>query len=323
MKNLTWASVALMTGLIACSAPTPTPQPAPAAPTSPAGEAAAPEPTSAAAPVSAPQSASSSLPAADRAAAGRARLSKTPGGRVVLRAIDAHGGLEAWYAGKALRFRYEYRPVSGQGAKNSLQTIDLLGSRAYHEMEEPAKGVFAWDGKRAWSKFESPDAKVAVHFWALTPYYFVGLPFPFADEGVHLDVLLDEPHFGLPPCDVVRVTFAPGTGDAADDYYIAHFAKRDGRLIAVRYVVSWKPFVAGRGIKHTPEKLLVFSEFDGAGALTLARTHTFHKIANGERGEVATVATVSQIAHPALFDEAWMTPPEGAVFDTSLQDAGK
>lgn len=272
-------------------------------------------------PASAPASEPSSAPGVNRAALGTARLEATPAGRVVLRGIKAHGGLDAWYAGKALRFRYAYRPVDGRGAKNSLQTIDLFESRAYHDMDEPAKGVFAWDGSRAWSKFDTPDAKVPVHFWALTPYYFVGLPFVFADPGVHLDVLLGEPDFGLPPCDVVRVTFAADTGDAPGDYYLAHFAKRDGRLLAVRYVVSWKPFVAPRGLAHTPEKLLVYSEFDGVGALTMARTHTFYAIADGARGPAVTVATVSDLAHPAVFDPARLVPPPDAVFDDSLANA--
>jgi hypothetical protein len=318
---------AILVLAFACSTPAPNPAAVPDKPAVPEAPA-TPEPPATVptsgvdAPPSAPQTAASSAPAGDRAAAGIARLAKTPAGRVVLRGIDAHGGLKAWYAGEALRFRYEYRPLGGKGAKASLQTIHLFDSRAYHEMSEPAVGVFAWDGQRAWSKFETADAKVPVHFWALTPYYFVGLPFPFADPGVQLQLLQDEPDFGLPPCDVVRVTFAPGTGDASDDYYIAHFAKRDGRLLAVRYVVSWKPFVAPRGMAHTPEKLLVFSEFDGAGALTVARTHTFHKIKDGKRGEEVTVGTVSQIAHPATFDEARVVPPEGAVFDTSLADFG-
>lgn len=241
---------------------------------------------------------------------------------VVLRGIQAHGGLDAWYASEAIQFRYDYRPTSGKPAKNSVQTVDLHQSRVYHDMIEPAVGTFAWDGERAWGKFEG-EAKVPVHFWALTPYYFVGLPFVFADPGVQLELLKDEPDFGLPPCDVVRVTFAGDTGDAPDDYYIAHFARSDGRLIAVRYVVSWKPFVAPRGIPHTPEKLLVFSEFDGVGALTIAKTHTFYALADGVRGEVVTVATVSELKHPAPFDAERLTAPEGAVYDTSLADAQK
>lgn len=256
---------------------------------------------------------------ARRAAEGKKRLAATPAGRIVLRGVDHHGGLDAWFAGRALTFRYDYQPVGDRPGRNSLQTVDLLASRAYHEMKEPVEGRFAWDGERAWSTFD--PSKAAPRFWALTPYYFVGLPFVLGDPGVNLAIVDDDPAAaGLPPADVVKATYDDGTGDAPDDYYVAYFAKDDGRLLGIRYVVSYKPFMKG-GMQHTPEKLLVYEDVQPAGPLKLARTHTTYAFPEGKRGDKVTVTKVSEVKYGATFDETRLDMPKGAHLDTSLSGA--
>lgn len=252
---------------------------------------------------------------ADRAAASIARLEASPAGKIVLESTKRHGGLAAWFTGKALQFNYRYAPVGGQPARDSLQTVDLLSSRAYHDMVSPVKGQLAWDGKQAWSTFDPKAA--APRFWALTPYYFVGMPFVLGDPGVNLTIVNEDPALaGLPPAHTVKVTYNAGTGDAPDDYYIAYIAKDDARLLAVRYVVSYKAFMKD-GKKHKPEKILIYSDFKPAGPLTLARTHSFFKYP-GKKGDPASNATLSKVKYAAPFDEQRLVMPAGARIDTSL-----
>ena len=269
----------------------------------------------------APASQPASQPAAAhgaRAAEARARLEASPAGRVILAATEAHGGLEAWFAGQALTFRYDYRPVKGP-ARTSVQTVDLLGSRVYHRLEAPSRGDFAFDGARAWMKLDGAEP-FAARFWALTPYYFVAMPFVLGDPGVQLDLLDEDPApAGLEDVDVVRVTFAPGTGDAPGDYYVLYVCKRTRLVLALRYVVTYAPFFEGKAVKATPEKLLVYEDLAPAGPLTLARRHTFYALADGHRGERVTDAQVSAVEYGAAFDEARLAMPEGAVVDEALQ----
>jgi hypothetical protein len=250
----------------------------------------------------------------NRATDSIARLKASPAGRIVLRSTQRHGGLAAWFKGKALRFHYDYAPTQGP-RRTSLQTVDLLSSRAYHDMTSPVKGQLAWDGTQAWSTFDPKAA--APRFWALTPYYFVGMPFVFGDPGINLAIVQADPKLaGLPPADVVKITFGKGVGDAPDDYYYAYFARDDGRLLAVRYVVSYAPFMKP-GMQHTPEKILVFEDLKPAGPLTLARTHRFFMFP-GKRGAAASTGTVSQVQYGAPFDEKRLVKPAGAQVDTSL-----
>ncbi|MEZ4272120.1 MAG: hypothetical protein R3C68_12030 [Myxococcota bacterium] len=237
---------------------------------------------------------------------------------MILRSTDHHGGLAKWFAGTALQFRYDYKPTDPKRSRrDTTQTIDLLSARAYHVAHAPIEGRFAWDGTRAWASF--PPEKIAARFWALTPYYFVAMPFVLGDPGVRLQISQDDPaDAGLPPCDVVRVTFDQGTGDAPDDYYVVYLAKESGRLVALRYVVSYKPFMASKGVSHTPEKLLVYEDYQEAGPLTLARTHRFYAFADGKRGSLVTVSTVSDVQYGAQFDAAQLTMPAGAQIDTSM-----
>lgn len=252
---------------------------------------------------------------ARRAAEGKQRLAAAgKAGEIVLRGIERHGGLDAWFAGKALRFDYRYDPVGEAPPVETTQVIDLLASRAYHDIKTPGAGRFAFNGERAWIKLEDAAFQMPPRFWSLTPYYFVGLPFVLGDPGVKLEVIGDDPAAaGLPPADVIKVTYESGTGDAPDDYYIAYFARDDGRLLAVRYIVTYEPLLAKRGGKAGPEKLLVYDDFQKVGPLTLARSHAFHAFPDGKRGEKGTDAGPSAIEYGATFDEARLVMPEGAV----------
>jgi hypothetical protein len=265
-----------------------------------------------------PASHPASRPAgAQRADEARARLGATEAGRLVLAATEAHGGLEAWFAGGALAFRYDYVPVQG-ARRTSMQTVDLLGARAYHDLEAPAVGKLAFDGHQAWMQLEPPEP-FAARFWALTPYYFVGMPFVLGDPGVILTKLDEDPGpAGFSGVDVVKATFAPGTGDAPEDYYILYLEQASRRLLALRYVVTYAPFFEGKPARASPEKLLVYEDLAPAGPLTLARRHTFYAFGEGHRGEKVTDATVSAVTYGAPFDPARLLMPPGATLDEAL-----
>ncbi len=272
----------------------------------------------------APRPGPGSRPAADgaaelRAAEGKARLEASEGGRLVLAAIEAHGGLSAWYGAGAIRFVYDYRPVDGP-RRRSEQTVDLLSSRAYHELSHPVKGWFAWDGELAW--MDVGGEPFPARFWALTPYYFVGMPFVLADPGVRLQRADDDPGLAgfSAKTDVVRASFEPGTGDAPDDYYVLYLDRASHRLIGLRYVVSYRPFMKP-DMAHTPEKLIEYGDEAPAGPLRLARTHRFFAFPEGKKGALVTTATIEALEVGVEFEPARLERPPEAVIDSSLDEA--
>ncbi|MEM6931171.1 MAG: hypothetical protein AAF602_29845, partial [Myxococcota bacterium] len=119
-----------------------------------------------------------------RVTAAEARLAETEAGRLVREAIDAAGGLRAWYGASPLAFRFDYQPLNGKTARDTRQVVDLWRSHAVHTWMGDERVSFGWDGVVAWRKGpEGVELPINPRFWSLTPYYFVGMPFVLADEG--------------------------------------------------------------------------------------------------------------------------------------------
>lgn len=254
-----------------------------------------------------------------RAREARKRLRQSEAGSIVLKAIKAHGGLRNWYGGGALKFEYDYKPVEGS-RKTSTQVVDLMTSQVYHDVTSPVEGQMAWDGEQAWSTFPS-SRKMPVRFWNLTPYYFVGLPFVLGDPGVNLQRMPDDSvAYGLPPSNVVKVTFDSETGDSPDDYYILYFSEKDSLLRGIRYIVTYEPFFVGSDRDQTPEKILLATGHQDFGPLKLATTHDFFTIIGQMKADPAAEARLRDVEYGVTFDESRLTMPEGAVVDTSMDE---
>ncbi|WP_143536746.1 hypothetical protein [Rubricoccus marinus] len=201
------------------------------------------------------------------------RLNASEAGRLVLASIDAHGGLEAWYAGGPLRFRYAYTRLDSVGMPSAeppldtRQTVDAWAARATHTLAADSTVRFGWTGTQAWA-MPSPEAlPTDARFWSLTPYYFVGMPFVLADPGVNLEMAEPLALDSTTTLEQVYVTFDAGTGDAPDDYYYLLLDPETKRVAGVRYVVSYGPFNPDGG--HTPETIMLYDGAQTVGGITL------------------------------------------------------
>lgn len=257
-------------------------------------------PTDAPAPAAAP-----SAPHADRVSAATARLNATPAGQKVLRAIDAHGGLAAWYAQSPLYYRFNYRPVDPeQTVRDSYILNDYVNARAVHQSADQAGMTYGFDGEEAWKHPAGADLNIKPRFWSLTPYYFVGLPFVIADAGINLE-LLDPADWEGTTYDRVKVTYDTGVGDADGDYYILWLDPATGRLDALNYIVSYPGFFKDGG--HLPEKLMVLSGKTTVDGITLPTGYTTRW--SDKPTEVITNITVSDYAfRPETTAEAFAIP---------------
>ena len=252
-----------------------------------------------------------------RVAEATARLESSASGRTVLRAISAHGGLRPWYASGPLRFRYAYVRLDSLGeptdapALDTRQVVDAWRARAVHALAADTTVRFGWTGAEAWAAPSAEAVPTDPRFWALTPYYFVGMPFVLADPGVRL-AAADPLEVEGRTYDQVRVTFEPGTGDAPDDYYYLLVDPATGRVGGVRYVVSYGPFNPDGG--HTPETLMLYDGAQTVGGVVLQRGfRSFAWDGSGPgapkaRGRVTDAAFV-----PETPDAAFAVPPGAEV----------
>lgn len=232
-------------------------------------------------------------------------------GKLIARAIETHGGLAHWYAQGPLAFRFTYTPEdTSKPARDTYQIIDTWSSRAYHEMASDRTQTFGWDGTKAWSTL--PDDKViSPRFWSLTPYYFVGVPFVFADEGVQYE-MAGEATFEDRTYDLVKVTFGEGVGDAPDDYYVTYIDRESGRIGGVRYIVSYPGFFPEGG--HSPEKLMIYDGEQSVGGVVLPvsfRTFSWD-VEKQEPVELVTKTTLTDVAFAPQTPASKFEAPEGA-----------
>ncbi|WP_420455110.1 hypothetical protein [Rubrivirga sp.] len=231
-----------------------------------------------------------------RVAEAEARLAETEGGRLVAQAIEAHGGLATWYRAGPLRYRYTYTRLDSTGAPagdaiDTRQLVDPWSARAVHTLAADSSVSFGWTGAEAWVRPAGAELATNARFWSLTPYYFVAIPFVFADPGVRLAVAAPDTVEGR-PVDVVRATFEPGTGDAPDDYYDLLLDPATHRVRGIRYVVSYAAFNPDGG--HTPETLMLYDGEQTVGGVTVQQGFRSFASATGQpkaRGTLTELAT--------------------------------
>lgn len=241
----------------------------------------------------------------------RLRLEGSEGGRVVLRAIAAVGGLEAWYAAPTSSYGWEYSNVGSNVQFKSNLVADNASRRVYHrlvslgdyEAAEPIEGRFAWDGTDAWIWPAEID-RVNPRFWASTGFYFSSIPFVLADPGVTYEVIPDEELDGV-VYDMVKVGYEEGVGDASDTYTL-YVDKETDRIRAIRYTVTF----GGRPARG--ETLFYYDDYVTVDGLTVPTHFIGHSFADGQKGDFRNEAWVTDISFTAPFDATQVVMPEGA-----------
>jgi hypothetical protein len=247
------------------------------------------------------------------------RLQSTRAGEIVWESINTHGGLTQWFGNGPMHFRFNYQPLGDGTTRDTFQTIDTWSARARHQMADDRDTEFGWDGEKAWVKPADAELSVNARFWALTPYYFIGMPFVLADPGVNLELIGDKKlargegeKAESKTYKVVKATFGEGVGDAPDDYYVLYFDQNQSELRALRYVVSYPGFFPDGG--HSPEKIMFFDGEQTAEGITLAERLPTHKWdAEAERPlEKVTDIEVSELAFRPDTPADYFEVPEGA-----------
>jgi len=248
-----------------------------------------------------------------------ARLSATDGGQIVLRAINAHGGLEAWYAAPTSSFTWEYSNAGMNGRFKTRAVVDNNTRQAYHQILEigtpdepkPYEGSFAWDGEKAWI-YPADTPIINPRFWALTGYYFQQIPFVLADPGLTYTVLPDEQIEGK-PYDMVVVSFGTGVGDSPGDTYTLYVDKDNDMVAAIRYTVTYGRQPSGEADPRPPaETQMLYQDYATVDGLTVPKHFYGSNFADGAVVDFKNEAWASEISYNQPFDASKLAMPEGA-----------
>jgi hypothetical protein len=251
-----------------------------------------------------------------RADDARDRLTASEGGQLVLQAIEAHGGLDAWHDAPTSSYTWEYANVGADLQFKSFLVADNQTRQVYHDLltlgaygePQPISGRFAWDGTDAWI-YPDSITQINPRFWATTGYYFEQIPFVLADPGLRYDVLPDEMLDGDPHT-MVCISYDAGVGDSPGDTYTLYLDKETSRVNAIRYTVTY-----GRDpAPDAPQRqtLFYYDDYVTVDGLTVPTHFRGYTFTDGERGALRNEAWADSISFSRPFDASQLTAPPGA-----------
>lgn len=243
------------------------------------------------------------------------RMSQSAGGQKLWESISAHGGLEKWFANGPLSFHFDYQPLDGSTRRNTYQTINQWSVQSVHELASDKSIRFGWDGENAWVHPGTAEVPVNVRFWANTPFYFVGLPFVLADEGINYHTLPVDTLDGV-LYDLVKVTYTDEAGDAPDDFYVIYINQETKLMGALRYIVSYPGFFPDGG--HSPEKIMKITGLSEVDGITLPTGYETYWWKDEQVGEHITNIDVSEHSFSNELSKSFFEMPENSRIQEGL-----
>lgn len=242
------------------------------------------------------------------------RLMATDGGQLLLRSLDAHGGLDAWHNAETSSYVWGF----GGGLQSKMVAHNRT-RQVYHDVmmigedNLPSGAEMAWDGTQAWAY---PDSlPTSARFMATTGYYFQSIPFILADPGIQYEILppalLDSMEHKL-----LRVTFDDGVGDAPGDHYTLYIHSETYRVNAIRYRST---FGSGRPPidDNMRETLLYYKDYVDVDGLTVPTNFEAFGFYDGLKGDKYYEAASREHSYTQPFDESRLLMPDGARIDPS------
>ena len=218
--------------------------------------------------------------------------------------LEAHGGIEQWRRQRTFTYTLRDFPLSPEVAKPNTATVDL------HSRSNLIKGVgftVGFDGSRAWS-VPGPDAVgLPPRFFSLGSFYFVGMPFVFADPGATVEDK-GTGYFRGKSYRVLGVRYDTGVGHSAEDDYVVFIDPDTDRLALIHHSVTESADV--------DRVTWVFDEWQLVSGLYIPSRMTFYagwdpdETGQGASCTVENVTLSTQAPDPAIY-----RPPADAVID--------
>jgi hypothetical protein len=215
--------------------------------------------------------------------------------QLVMDSIDAHGGTGKWVGNGQLQFQWTYHMTDKEPdvIVDTVQTVDTKKMAVMHQVvgKEISFGMDA-DGKH-WIRPVGAEFTPPPRFWALTPFYFLGIPFVFNDENANFEKLADSMEFEGKDYTQVKITYNSMAGDSPDDYYVL-LIDPETKLTRGAYYTVTNKLVVQDG-KPGPAKFITLDDLQDLGGVKLAGSHRTFEMTDGKIGEQMRHTVVSGV----------------------------
>lgn len=213
--------------------------------------------------------------------------------QLVMDSIQAHGGAEKWYGNGQLQFRWTYH-MTDKGADavtDTIETVDPSTMDVVHEVVG-SDIRFGMSGGESWIRPKETVFTPPPRFWALTPFYFIGMPFVFNDPNANFEKLAEPMAFEGKDYAQVKVTYSKEAGDSPDDYYVLLIDPETKLTKGAYYIVTSK-LVAPDG--PGPPKFISLDGLKDVDGVLLASGHRTFKMDDGKIGDQMRFTEVSGV----------------------------
>ncbi len=224
-----------------------------------------------------------------------------------IKKVEKAHGLEKWWKTKALQFDIQVT-FGGEVKVDGQFTFETNAGRVHTKLKNGTLAVF--DGKKAWvSNLEKfPGAR----FHLLTWPWFISTPMKLRGGGAYLSPI-NEQELQNKKYLVSKQTFAKGTGDTPDDWYLIYIDPQTNLVYASAYIVTYGKDI---GTAEKTPKIVTFHDYVDLDGTKISTKWLFHKWSEKEGilGSPVGEVVVSNLKFVDVSDELF-AKPEQAVED--------
>ncbi len=231
---------------------------------------------------------------------------KSPYPEALTKVFDAHGGLQNWKEQRTLSF------VLPNPENPETHTVDLWSRKDRIDTEKFSMG---FDGKDIWLLDPNKNYQGDPSFYHNVMFYFYGMPFLFADNGITYSETEDLTFEGK-NYPGLHIGFESGVGASSKDEYVLHFDPDTHQMAWLGYTVTY-----GSGEKSDNVRWVRYNDWQTLNGVVLPKSITWYTYEGREILEPRETAsfeeaTLSTTPKPDNF----YTKPEGATVTKSKVD---
>jgi uncharacterized protein DUF6503 len=218
-------------------------------------------------------------------------------------ALKAHGGLTTWQSYARMDYATTDFPLGANAPFDFTQTTDL---RNRHHLTQGKNFTAGKNQHNAWALPNNDALGLPPAFFESGNFYFIAMPFVFADPGV-ITKDLGQTTFQNKTYNLVSVTYPAGIGDTPEDDYMLYIDAKTHRLKMIDFIPTSAEINGDTPKDQLPRKALVFDNWQQANGLLVPSKLTFYGWADGQLQGQGNTYTI----HNVYFST---TPPKPSIF---------